>query len=74
MLLQEYTRDGPIWKNDENSMQSSSHVVNLIFLSERCLVSKAAKQLMELVHLTLQVYKQNRIVNILLCVVSCCCH
>lgn len=55
-IPQEYTRDGSIWKNDGTSILSSSHVVDLIFLSERCLVSKAAKQLMELIHQTLQVY------------------
>ncbi|XP_047179048.1 centromere/kinetochore protein zw10 homolog [Vigna umbellata] len=53
-IPQEYTRDGSIWKNDETSVQSSSHVVNLLFLSERCLVSKAAKELMGLIHQTLQ--------------------
>ncbi|KAJ1389008.1 RZZ complex, subunit Zw10 [Sesbania bispinosa] len=53
-IPQEYTRDGSIWKNDGTSTQSSSHVVDLLFLSERCLVSKAAKQLMELIHQTLQ--------------------
>nr|KYP73144.1 Centromere/kinetochore protein zw10 isogeny [Cajanus cajan] len=53
-IPQEYTRDGTIWKNDETLVQSSSHVVDLLFLSERCLVSKAAKQLIELVHQTLQ--------------------
>lgn len=31
------------------------HVVDLLFLSERCLVSKAATQLMDLVHQTLKV-------------------
>lgn len=56
MSLQEYTRDSSVWKNDETSIQSSSHVVDLLFLSERCLVSKAAKQLMVLIHQTLQVY------------------
>ncbi|KAK7300430.1 hypothetical protein RJT34_11274 [Clitoria ternatea] len=53
-IPQEYTRGGSIWKNDGTSLKSSSHVVDLLFLSERCLVSKAAKQLMELVHQTLQ--------------------
>lgn len=33
------------------------HVVDLLFLSERCVVSKAASQLMELVHQTLKVGK-----------------
>lgn len=54
--LQEYTRDGSIWKNDETPIQSSSHIVDLLFISERVLVSKAAKQLMEIIHQTLQVY------------------
>lgn len=53
-IPQEYTRDGSIWKNDGTSILSSSHVIDFIFLSERCLVSKAAKQLMELIHQTLQ--------------------
>ncbi|KAE9606213.1 putative RZZ complex, subunit Zw10 protein [Lupinus albus] len=53
-IPQEYTRDSSIWKNDGTSIQSFSHVVDLLFLSERCLVSKSAKQLMELVHQTLQ--------------------
>jgi centromere/kinetochore protein ZW10 len=53
-IPQEYTRDGSIWKTEGTSILSSSHVVDLIFLSERCLVSKAAKQLMELIHQTLQ--------------------
>jgi centromere/kinetochore protein ZW10 len=53
-IPQEYTRDGSIWKAEGTSILSSSHVVDLIFLSERCLVSKAAKQLMELIHQTLQ--------------------
>ncbi|CAJ2660974.1 unnamed protein product [Trifolium pratense] len=53
-IPQEYTRDGSIWKNEGTSTLPSSHVVDLIFLSERCLVSKAAKQLMELIHQTLQ--------------------
>lgn len=53
-IPQEYTRDSSVWKNDETSIQSSSHVVDLLFLSERCLVSKAAKQLMVLIHQTLQ--------------------
>ncbi|XP_028808211.1 centromere/kinetochore protein zw10 homolog isoform X2 [Neltuma alba] len=53
-IPKEYTRDGPNWKNHETSNQSSNHVVDLLFLSERCLVSEAAKQLMELVHQILQ--------------------
>lgn len=34
---------------------SSEHVVDLLFMSERCIVSKAASQLMKLVHQILQV-------------------
>ncbi|WVY90461.1 hypothetical protein V8G54_035975 [Vigna mungo] len=61
-IPQEYTRDGSIWKNDETSVQSSSHVVNLLFLSERCLVSKAAKELMGLIHQTLQKRKGDKMI------------
>ncbi|TXG55440.1 hypothetical protein EZV62_020696 [Acer yangbiense] len=48
---QEYTREGLLLKND---VHSSEHVVDLLFLSERCVVSKAAFQLMKLVHQTLK--------------------
>ncbi|WJZ99397.1 hypothetical protein VitviT2T_017845 [Vitis vinifera] len=49
---QEYTRTSPKLKyGGENS---SDHVVDLLFLSERCVVSEAASQLMALVHRTLQ--------------------
>ncbi|KAK1568779.1 hypothetical protein Q3G72_028604 [Acer saccharum] len=48
---QEYTREGLLLKND---VRSSEHVVELLFLSERCVVSKAASQLMKLVHQTLK--------------------
>lgn len=37
------------------AVNSSEQVVDLLFLSERCVVSKAATQLMELVHQTLKV-------------------
>lgn len=37
---------------------SSDHVVDLLFLSERCVVSEAASKLMALVHQTLQVSNQ----------------
>ncbi|KAJ7964764.1 Centromere/kinetochore protein zw10 like [Quillaja saponaria] len=53
-IPQDYTREGPSWKNAEMATQSSKHVVDLLFLSERCLVSEAANQLMELVHQTLK--------------------
>ncbi|KAM6548410.1 hypothetical protein CsatB_020086 [Cannabis sativa] len=46
-LLQEYA------KNDRVAVNTSEHV-QLLFLSERCVVSKAALQLMELVHQTLK--------------------
>ncbi|KAK2648859.1 hypothetical protein Ddye_016348 [Dipteronia dyeriana] len=48
---QEYTREGLLLKND---VHSSEQVVDLLFLSERCVVSKAASQLMKLVHQTLK--------------------
>lgn len=47
-IPQEYT------KNDKMALNKSEHVVHLLFLSERCVVSKAALQLMELVHQTLK--------------------
>ncbi|KAL5794195.1 hypothetical protein ACOSP7_002789 [Xanthoceras sorbifolium] len=51
VVPQEYTREGVLLKND---VYSSEHVVDLLFLSERCVVSKAASQLMKLVHQTLK--------------------
>lgn len=51
---QDYTSKGPLLKNDGMAINSSNQVVDLIFSSERCVVSKAASQLMELVHQTLQ--------------------
>ncbi|KAE8665151.1 Centromere/kinetochore protein zw10-like protein [Hibiscus syriacus] len=51
---QDYTPKGPLLKNDGMTKNSSKQVVDLIFSSERCLVSKASSQLMELVHQTLQ--------------------
>ncbi|XP_059452091.1 centromere/kinetochore protein zw10 homolog [Corylus avellana] len=50
---QEYTRKGPMLK-DRAAVNSYEQVVDLLFLSERCVVSKAAIQLMELVHQTLK--------------------
>lgn len=50
---QEYTRKGPMLK-DRMAVNSYEQVVDLLFLSERCVVSKAAIQLMELVHQTLK--------------------
>ncbi|KAE8075609.1 hypothetical protein FH972_014305 [Carpinus fangiana] len=50
---QEYTRKGPMLK-DRAAINSYEQVVDLLFLSERCVVSKAAIQLMELVHQTLK--------------------
>ncbi|KAF3434839.1 hypothetical protein FNV43_RR21926 [Rhamnella rubrinervis] len=43
------TGKGNMLKKD-GSVNSSKHIVQLLFLSERCVVSKAATQLMELVH------------------------
>ncbi|GMJ00657.1 MAG2 interacting protein 1 [Hibiscus trionum] len=51
---QDYTSKGPLLKNDGMAINSSDQVVDLIFSSERCVVSKASSQLMELVHQTLQ--------------------
>ncbi|KAK8479457.1 hypothetical protein V6N13_005007 [Hibiscus sabdariffa] len=48
---QNYTSKGTLLKNDG---MASGQVVDLIFSSERCVVSKASSQLMELVHRTLQ--------------------
>lgn len=48
-----YTRKDPQLKKDGIAEISCNHV-DLIFLSERCVVSEAASQLMELVHRTLQ--------------------
>jgi centromere/kinetochore protein ZW10 len=42
-------------KNSGTAVNYYEHVVDLLFLSERCLVSKAATQLMDLVHQTLKV-------------------
>lgn len=47
-IPQDYT------KNARMASNKSEHVVHLLFLSERCVVSKAALQLMELVHQTLK--------------------
>eukprot|EP00261_Vitis_vinifera_P037838 XP_019079081.1 PREDICTED: centromere/kinetochore protein zw10 homolog isoform X2 [Vitis vinifera] len=58
---QEYTRTSPKLKyGGENS---SDHVVDLLFLSERCVVSEAASQLMALVHRTLQLERQLNGIN-----------
>ncbi|KAL9453742.1 hypothetical protein AB3S75_009364 [Citrus x aurantiifolia] len=51
---QEYTGKNPICKNDGMAVDSSEHVVDLLFMSERCVVTKAASQLMKLVHQILQ--------------------
>lgn len=53
-IPQVYTRKGSMLKNDRMAVNSSEQVVDLLFLSERCVVSKAATQLMELVHQTLK--------------------
>jgi centromere/kinetochore protein ZW10 len=48
---------------DRAAINSYEQVVDLLFLSERCVVSKAAIQLMELVHQTLKVNEsKNRII------------
>ncbi|KAK6286913.1 hypothetical protein POUND7_013092 [Theobroma cacao] len=50
---QENTAKGSLLKNDGKVIHSSKHV-DLLFSSERCVVSEAASQLMELVHQALQ--------------------
>ncbi|XP_061969387.1 centromere/kinetochore protein zw10 homolog isoform X2 [Populus nigra] len=54
-IPQEYTRKGhPMKYYSGTAVNYYEHVVDLLFLSERCLVSKAATQLMDLVHQTLK--------------------
>ncbi|KAK2979032.1 hypothetical protein RJ640_013666 [Escallonia rubra] len=53
-LPQDYTNKGTKLKNEEAIESSSSREVDLLFSSERCVVSGAASQLMELVHETLK--------------------
>ncbi|XP_015881422.3 centromere/kinetochore protein zw10 homolog isoform X2 [Ziziphus jujuba] len=48
-IPQMHKRKGTISKNNESAANSSEHV-QLLFLSESCVVSKAATQLMDLVH------------------------
>lgn len=50
----ELTIKGDKQKGNEMTKSSSNQVVDLLFLSERCVVSEAAAKLMELVHQTLQ--------------------
>ncbi|XP_052178066.1 centromere/kinetochore protein zw10 homolog isoform X2 [Diospyros lotus] len=54
VLPQEHTRRVAGLKNVGAGEKLPDHVVDLLFLSERCVVSKAASQLMELVHQTLK--------------------
>ncbi|KAK3038916.1 hypothetical protein RJ639_027544 [Escallonia herrerae] len=53
-LAQDYTNKGTKLKNEEAIESSSSREVDLLFSSERCVVSGAASKLMELVHETLK--------------------
>ncbi|XP_022728521.1 centromere/kinetochore protein zw10 homolog isoform X4 [Durio zibethinus] len=53
-FLSKYTSKGPLLKKDGMAINSSKQVVDLLFSAERCVVSKAASQLMELVHQALQ--------------------
>ncbi|XP_038902931.1 centromere/kinetochore protein zw10 homolog isoform X1 [Benincasa hispida] len=50
----ELTIKGDKQKGTEMTKSSSNQVVDLLFLSERCVVSEAAAKLMELIHQTLQ--------------------
>ncbi|XP_031394026.1 centromere/kinetochore protein zw10 homolog [Punica granatum] len=53
-IPQEYIRKGGVGRSDGIAKDSSDHVVDLLFLSDRCFVSTAASELMKLVHQTLQ--------------------
>ncbi|XP_044466367.1 centromere/kinetochore protein zw10 homolog isoform X2 [Mangifera indica] len=53
-LSKGYTRESPGWNNDGVAEHFPKHLVDLLFLSERCVVSRAASQLVELVHQTLK--------------------
>lgn len=55
LFLQDGTGRNSKVKNDDNAESSSDLVVDLLFTSERCVVSEAASQLMKLVHETLKV-------------------
>ncbi|KAL6988903.1 hypothetical protein U1Q18_014654 [Sarracenia purpurea var. burkii] len=54
VLSQEHTRQVTKFRKVGAAERFPDHVVDLLFLSERCAVSKAASQLVELVHLTLR--------------------
>ncbi|XP_015161959.1 centromere/kinetochore protein zw10 homolog isoform X3 [Solanum tuberosum] len=54
LCLQDGTRRNSKVKDDDNAESSSDLVVDLLFTSERCVVSEAASQLMKLVHGTLK--------------------
>ncbi|MCD7447210.1 Centromere/kinetochore protein zw10 [Datura stramonium] len=53
-LPEDCTRRNSKVKGDDNAESSSDLVVDLLFTSERCVVSEAASQLMKLVHGTLK--------------------
>ncbi|XP_006342259.1 centromere/kinetochore protein zw10 homolog isoform X2 [Solanum tuberosum] len=53
-LPEDGTRRNSKVKDDDNAESSSDLVVDLLFTSERCVVSEAASQLMKLVHGTLK--------------------
>ncbi|OMP07538.1 RZZ complex, subunit Zw10 [Corchorus olitorius] len=52
--VEEYTTKTASLKNDGMAIYTSEQVVDLLFQSEKCVVSKAASQLMDLVHQTLK--------------------
>ncbi|XP_019052742.1 PREDICTED: centromere/kinetochore protein zw10 homolog isoform X3 [Nelumbo nucifera] len=54
ILAPEYTRKGPTLKDGGMDGNVAQHAVDLLFYPESCVVSKAASQLMELVHQTLK--------------------
>lgn len=55
LLWQEYNKKGNTLKGDGSDACPSDGAVDLLFLSEKCIVSTAASELMRLVHQTLRV-------------------
>ncbi|KAK4745323.1 hypothetical protein SAY87_011635 [Trapa incisa] len=53
-IPEEHIRKGEIGSSDSITKDPSDHIVDLLFLSDRCFVSTAASELMKLVHQTLQ--------------------
>lgn len=62
-----YAQKSSTAKNDETAVNSHEQVVDLLFGSGRCVVSKAAIQLMELVHQTLKVNEPKDTIRFSIC-------